>query len=171
MNKKYDVFKIIGLLGLGFGLKIFIDNINKKNSQVKVSYLSLNTSKRYNNSQVKDMISRIYKNVLNVKVGSNILTSWANKLLSKQSTLYNFLLAIIIPKINSLNVSSLVKSLYLGVVGRNSNIAESSKLISIFNDELRKYGSRERALKRMLTYFVKVNSVVNYCDKLSIKSI
>lgn len=171
MNKKYDILKIIGLLGLGFGIKIFLDKISEKDDEVKVGYLSINTVSKYNNNQVKDMLSRIYKNVLKVKAGSNILTSWANKLLTKQSTLYNFLVSITLSKINNLNASSLVQSLYLGVLGRNANIDESSKLISVFNDELRKYGSRERALKRMLTYFVKVSSVVSYCNKLSIKGI
>lgn len=171
MNRKYGILKVIGLLGLGFAVKIFLDKVSEKNDDVEVSYLSLNTVSKYDNSQVKDMVSRVYKSVLKVKAGSNILTSWANKLLTKQSTLYNFLISIISSKINSLNVSSLVQSLYMGVLGRNANIGESSKLISVFNDELRKYGSKERALKRMLTYFVKVSSVVSYCNKLSIKAI
>ena len=92
-------------------------------------------------------------------------------MLAKQSTLYDFLVSVITPKINLLNTTTLAQSLYLSVLNRQATINEYSKLVSVFNEELRQYGSKERALKKMLTYFVKMSSVVSYCNKLGIKAI
>lgn len=119
---------------------------------------------------IGNIISNVYKNILRVNASSNTINSWINRLSIRNTTLYYFLVSVISPKISIINTSVLAHGLYLSVLGRNSTISESSKLISIFNEELRKYGSKERALKKMINYFVNLSSVKNYCDKLGINS-
>ena len=119
---------------------------------------------------IGNIIKGIYKNILKINVSSSTQNSWVNKLSVRNTTLYNFLITVIGPKISIINTSVLVQGLYLSVLGRNETISESSKLISIFNDELRKYGSKDRALRKMISYFVGLSSVRNYCRQLGIRA-
>ena len=179
MNKQCGIMKIILLLGAGVGIKILMDMVNNMRfNNAELNYLVANddfSSFKVTNSssrdEVKNVISRVYKNILKSSVNSSTLNLWTNKLLAKQSTLYDFLVSFITPKINLLNTTTLAQSLYLSVLNRQATINEYSKLVSVFNEELRQYGSKERALKKMLTYFVKMSSVVSYCNKLGIKAI
>lgn len=166
MSKKNNIFKIIGLLGLGFSLSIFLNKIKHRSG---IKYLSVNSISGYGNNDVKNFVARVYKSIFKKNIDNSTLISWTNKLLTKQTTVYNFLISVTISKINSVNISTIVQSLYMGVLGRIPNISESSKLISVFNNELRKYGSKERALKGMLIYFVKMSSIVSYCNKLGLR--
>ena len=180
MNRCSIIIGIIGLIGLGYTIKNLINEKNNESfddEDSKVSYLiATNTNYTKSNSinsrtEIKNIVTRIYKNILETNYSSSTLNSWINKLATKQTTLYNFLLSIISPKINSLNVTTLIKSLYLGVLDREPTINESSKLLTVFNDELRQYGSKDRALKKLLTYFVKTSSIVRYCNQLGVNSI
>lgn len=178
MTKQNEIVKIIGLLGLGFFIKILLDVVNMSSNSVKSNYVvasdnltSARSSSVSNRNGIKEIISRVYKNILKINVSSSTSNSWVNKLSSRQSTLYDFLTSVIAPKINQLNTTSLAQYLYPSILGRSATTTESSRLVSAFNDELRNYGSKERALKKMLTYFVKMSSVVSYCNKLGIKAI
>lgn len=121
--------------------------------------------------EIKSIVAAIYRNIIKVSVSSSTLNSWTNKLFTRQTTLYNFLVSVISPKINTINITNLSQMLYVSVLGREATISESSKLVSTFNEELRKYGSKERALKKLVTYFVKTSSIVRYCNKLGIRAI
>lgn len=166
--RKLNIFKFIALLGLGFSLSIFLSRIKNKSG---IKYLSISNISDYANNDVKNFVARVYKNIFKRNIDNSTLVSWTNKLLTKQVTVYNFLISCTLSKINSVNISTLIQSLYLGIIGRAPSISESSKLVSVFNSELRKYGSKERALKGMLTYFVKMSSIVSYCNKLGLKLI
>lgn len=120
---------------------------------------------------ISNIISGVYKNILKINVSSMTQNSWINRLSIRNTTLYSFLVSVISPKINLINTSMLIQGLYLSVLGRNVTITESSKLISIFNEELRKYGSKERALRKMVSYFVSLSSVRNYCNQLGISAV
>lgn len=180
MDKQYGVMKVILLLGAGVGIKILMDMVNKMNlnNDAEINYLVANddlSSLRFTSSssreEIKNIVSKVYKNILKTNASSSTLNSWTNKLSTKQSTLYDFLVSVITPKINLLNTTTLAQYLYLSVLDRQATISESSKLVSVFNEELRQYGSKERALKKLLTYFVKMSSIVSYCNKLGIKAI
>ena len=178
MTKQNKILNIIRLLGLGFFIKILLDVVNMSSNNLNYNNLVASgdlSSTRYvsvsNRNAIKEIVSRVYKNILRVNVSSSTLNSWTNKLSSKQSTLYDFLTSVITPRINQLNTTSLARYLYQSILGRSATTTESSRLVSTFNDELRNYGSRERALRKMVTYFVKMSSVVSYCNKLGIKAI
>ena len=180
MNKFSIIAGIISVIGFGYMAKNISNKIKNETSNednFEASYLvptsnvvdSRETSN--NRNEIKNMVTKIYKNIVETGYGSSTLNSWINKLASKQTTLYNFLLSVISPKINTLNVTNLVKSLYLGILDRNPTANESSKLITVFNDELRKYASKDRALRKMLTYFVKTSVITRYCNLLNMNSI
>ncbi len=121
--------------------------------------------------EIKSVVLAVYKNIIKVSVNSSTLNSWTNKLFSRQTTLYSFLVSVISPKISSINITNLAQMLYVSILGREASISESSKLVSTFNEELRQYGSKERALKKLITYFVKTSSIVRCCNKLGIRAI
>ncbi len=178
MTRQYGIIKIIGLIGTGIFIKILLDvvNMNSNNEDnndliSNENFVSARSASVANRTEIKDIIYKVYKNILNTNVSSSVSNSWANKLSTKQSTLYDFLVSVITPKINQLNTTSLVQYLYPSILGRSATTSESSKLVSTFNEELRKYGSKERALKKMITYFVKMSSIVSYCNKLDVKPI
>lgn len=124
-----------------------------------------------NRNEVRNMLISIYVNIFDKPIGSDVLELWVNMLVTKQSSLYDFLVSIIAPGINSLNIVTVIRGLYLGVLKRLPTMNENSRLVSIFNDELREYGARERALKKMIQTFVKNLSVKRYCSRLKIDNI
>lgn len=169
MIKKSSVLKIIALVGLGFVVISTLKDKEKEKEDDKIKFLSNHSE--YSNNSVKNFVSRVYKNVVKREMDNSTLISWTNKLLTKQITVYNFLVSISSSEINSVNISTLIQSIYMGMIGRMPNVSETSKLVSVFNSELRKYGSKERALRGMLTYLVKMSAIVSYCNKLGLRLI
>lgn len=121
--------------------------------------------------EIRSMLISIYGNIFNKPIEQDILDKWVNMLSTKQSNLYDFLINIISPNISTLNIVTVIRGLYLGVLKRLPNMNENSKLVSIFNNDLREYGSRDRAFKKMLQEFVKNTSVKRYCSRLGINNI
>lgn len=147
-----------------------MENMSLNDKYNSIMYLDNNvTSSDIVRDEIKSMVSSVYKTVVKVSANSNLINSWTNRLYSKQTSLYGFLFSVISPKINLISISTLINLLFLSILGREATIIESSKLISVFNDELRKYGSKERALKKLLSYFVKISSIEKYCNKLNIR--
>lgn len=147
-----------------------MENMSLNDKYNSIMYLDNNvTSSDIVRAEIKSMVSSVYKTVVKVSANSNLINSWTNRLYSKQTSLYGFLFSVISPKINLISISTLINLLFLSILGREATIIESSKLISVFNDELRKYGSKERALKKLLSYFVKISSIEKYCNKLNIR--
>ncbi len=178
MIKKDDILKTIGLVTTGFLIKSVSDKFKQEMNKdsdvqylVSTNLLSSTEKSLSNRDEIKNLVYRVFKTVLGVNPSMNTINLWTNKLYTKQTTLYNFLVDILSPRINSFSVNTLVKNLYTGVLCKEVSANEISKLTAVFNDELRKYGSKERALKKMISYFVKMSSVVSYCNKLKINAI
>lgn len=121
-----------------------------------------------NREDVEKIVRYVYNNILKISIDVYTLNLWVNRLVTKQSTLNNFLVTVISPNINSLSTLTLVQNLYVGVLNRQPTISESSDLVSIYNKELRKYGSKERALSKMILAFVKSSSISKFCKSIGI---
>lgn len=178
MIKQDTILKTIGLVMTGFFIKSVSDKLKQEmNNDSDIQYLVatnlLSSTEKSTSSrdEIKNLVYRVFKTVLGVNPNMNTINLWTNKLSTKQTTLYNFLVDIISSRINSFSINTLVRNLYTGVLGKEVSSNEISKLTIVFNDELRKYGSKERALKKMISYFVKMSSVVSYCNKLKISAI
>ena len=66
--------------------------------------------------EIKSVVLAVYKNIIKVSVNSSTLNSWTNKLFSRQTTLYSFLVSVISPKISSINITNLAQMLYVSIL-------------------------------------------------------
>ncbi len=131
----------------------------------------MSTERNSNREDIRHIVSSVYSNILNRSINSSSLDNWTNKLMSKQISLYDFLISVLIQDANSINIMNLIQSLYSIILKRKPNMIENSQLVSAFNTELRRYGSRERALRKMLTSFVKSSNISKYCTKIGIDNV
>lgn len=152
--------------------KLYVNNELMKLDNDDIIFVN-QTQARYSNSRngVKDLVERAYREILQYTGNSKAVSTWTNRLTTKQISLYNFLLEVVRSRSYPLSTSVLAQALYVTVFGRRITMSESSKLVSIYNTELRKYGSRDRASNNMIAYFVKTSSVKTKCKQLNIISI
>lgn len=121
-------------------------------------------------NEIESIVRYVYVNILKSNISSDTLNSWVNRLTSKQVTLYDFLFTVISPNINSLSISTLIQNLYIGILGKNISMTKNSELVAVFNNELRKYGNKKRALRKVLLSFVGDASLKKYCKRLGINA-
>lgn len=121
-------------------------------------------------NEIESIVRYVYVNILKSNISSDTLNSWVNRLTSKQVTLYDFLFTVISPNINSLSISTLIQNLYIGILGKDISITKNSELVAVFNNELRKYGNKKRALRKVLLSFVGDASLKKYCKRLGINA-
>lgn len=119
-------------------------------------------------NEIESIVRYVYVNILKSNISSDTLNSWVNRLTSKQVTLYDFLFTVISPNINSLSISTLIQNLYIGILGKDISMTKNSELVAVFNNELRKYGNKKRALRKVLLSFVGDASLKKYCKRLGI---
>ncbi|AID44487.1 Hypothetical protein SFBmNL_00579 [Candidatus Arthromitus sp. SFB-mouse-NL] len=119
-------------------------------------------------NEIESIVRYVYVNILKSNISSDTLNSWVNRLTSKQVTLYDFLFTVISPNINSLSISTLIQNLYIGILGKDISMTKNSELVAVFNNELRKYGNKKRALQKVLLSFVGDASLKKYCKRLGI---
>ncbi len=119
-------------------------------------------------NEIESIVMYVYVNILKSNISSDTLNSWVNRLTSKQVTLYDFLFTVISPNINSLSISTLIQNLYIGILGKDISMTKNSELVAVFNNELRKYGNKKRALQKVLLSFVGDASLKKYCKRLGI---
>lgn len=120
-------------------------------------------------SEIENIVRYVYVNILKLNINNDTLNLWVNRLTSKQVTLYDFLYTVISPSINSLSISSLIQNLYIGILGNHISTSKNSELVSIYNNELRRYGNKKRAFKKVLLSFINDDSLKKYCNRLGIK--
>ena len=121
-------------------------------------------------NEIESIVRYVYVNILKSNISSDTLNSWVNRLTSKQVTLYDFLFTVISPNINSLSISTLIQNLYIGILGKDISMTKNSELVAVFNNELRKYGNKKRALRKVLLSFVGDASLKKYCKRLGINA-
>ena len=121
-------------------------------------------------NEIESIVRYVYVNILESNISSDTLNSWVNRLTSKQVTLYDFLFTVISPNINSLSISTLIQNLYIGILGKDISMTKNSELVAVFNNELRKYGNKKRALRKVLLSFVGDASLKKYCKRLGINA-
>ena len=121
-------------------------------------------------NEIESIVRYVYVNILKSNISSDTLNSWVNRLTSKQVTLYDFLFTVISPNINSLSISTLIQNLYIGILGKDISMTKNSELVAVFNNELRKYGNKKRALQKVLLSFVGDASLKKYCKRLGINA-
>ncbi|BAK81008.1 hypothetical protein [Candidatus Arthromitus sp. SFB-rat-Yit] len=120
-------------------------------------------------SEIENIVRYVYVNILKLNINNDTLNLWVNRLTSKQVTLYDFLYTVISPSINSLSISTLIQNLYIGILGKYISTSKKSELVSIYNNELRIYGNKKRAFKKVLLNFINDDSLNKYCNRLGIK--